>query len=84
MIRRYKNRIKTPKDNNGQYVWDDDSLKLMVVYFYKVLFTKVTDTIQSFPFQDVFLMLDQCHRDHLLYSMSDKDIKKSLVWYETF
>jgi hypothetical protein len=30
------------------------------------------------------LMLDQCHRDHLLYSMSDKDIKKSLVWYETF
>lgn len=79
MIRRYKNRIKTPKDNNGQYVWDDDSLKLMLVYFYKVLFTKVTDTIQSFPFQDVFLMLNQCHRDHLLYSMSDKDIKKSLV-----
>jgi hypothetical protein len=79
VIRRYKNRIKTPKDNNGQYVWDDDSLKLMVVYFYKVLFTKVTDTIQSFPFQDVFLMLNQCHRDHLLYSMSDKDIKKSLV-----
>jgi hypothetical protein len=79
VIRRYKNRIKTPKDNNGQYVWDDDSLKLMVVYFYKVLFTKVTDTIQSFPFQDVFLMLDQCHRDHFLYSMSNKEIKKSLV-----
>ena len=50
--------MKTLRDGNGDYLYDDDKLSKMVVDFYKSLYTSDLSSALSLPISGYFPYLD--------------------------